>query len=261
MKIKNLAFLLLLSVGLTYSFGPLLVANAQTEDDTTTVEDDTEVTTDDTTTVDEEVDMDVDADTDEMDADEEAEVEDPALDGDDDTELYNDEVEVTEEEVTGEVIEITEDYIVIETEDGEQVQLSRNGGGGLLSPFVRQANLGNLAVGDQVTATVTREAVLQGLVSGVQANGSLTVVTSDGETRTISPNSTDVIVRQNGKVVTDFSTLSEGDEVEVVFPGEIVSDVDTVDAAKAGWIIPVIVILIVLALAAVLAKRGNREEL
>lgn len=168
-------------------------------------------------------------------------------------------IDVQESEITGEVIEITDDYIVIRTEAGEEVQISR-GGGTLLSPFVRQAPLTDVKVGDNVELTVAESVTLEGEVKGVTENGAIVVVTEDGQERTIQSGLNGVIVRNNGKIVTDFTTLEPGDEVEVSYQGELISAVETDDSSAGGWVTPVIIILIVLGLAAVLARRGKQLE-
>lgn len=172
----------------------------------------------------------------------------------------NADVKVETEEVSGEVIEITDQYILIETDTGEQRRISR-GGGALLSPFVRQAALGSLLVGDQVTVTIATTAILAGKVQGVSIDGALTVVTDDGQTRTIQLGQTGVAVRSNGEILLDFTTLDSGDGIELVYEGELVSDVEieTIQAT-AGWIVPVAIILIVIVLAAILARRGKRRN-
>ena len=254
---QNTIFSTLLIFGLVFT--PLF-GFAQTDDEALETEETTEVEdieTEDTETSNEETTSDNEVINDDQTESYETEV------VEDDTEVINPEVEIVEEEVSGEVVEITENYIAIETENGEIVQISRRGGGALLSPFVRAANVGELQVGDQVELTVTTEASLSGEVQGVASDGSVTVVTSDGQTRTISPGSESVVIRRNGQVVTDFTTLSEGDEIELVYSGEIISDVDTDtdEDSEGGWIVPVVIILIILALAALLAKRNNRQEL
>ena len=174
-------------------------------------------------------------------------------------ELINDEVEVEETTVEGEVVEITDEYLVVGTDEGEQVRVSR-GGGSLLSPFVRQAALGNVQVGDDIEITVAESVTLEGEVQGVTESGTLVVTTEDGQRRTIQPGLNGVKVTKGDQVVTDFSTLSAGDEIEVVYEGELISAVDNETDPVGGWITPVIIILIVLGLAAVLARRGKRLE-
>ncbi len=243
-----------LITGLVFALALGNFAFAQTDTDETTVD---ETVVDDSTTTDPTDDTETTA-AEEVEAEEADNQDEDITEDQDEPELINEDVEVTDEEITGEVIEVTDETITILTADGETVEISR-GGGTLLSPFVRSANLNGIKVGDNVTATVATEVSIMGEVAGVDATGALNVKTVDGQTRTIQPGVKNVVIKKDGKVVDDFTTLATGDEIEVVYEGTLVSDVDKTEVnSSAGWVIPVAIILIVLILAGLLAKR-NRD--
>jgi hypothetical protein len=172
---------------------------------------------------------------------------------------FSDVVDIVEEEVMGEVIAIDNDFVTILTAAGDQRRVSL-GGGGLLSPFVRAVQAGDIEVGDSVELTLATEISTSAQILEINPDGSLVIQGENGQVQTLPAGSNNFEVRQNGQIITDYSSLQPGDEIELVITGELLTDVQQVEPnTRASWVVPVLVILIVLALAALLAKR-NRSQ-
>jgi hypothetical protein len=171
------------------------------------------------------------------------------------------EIEIDSDTIEGEVVEITDTYVVIETVTGDRERITISSGG-LLAAYVTPAVLGELNVGDEVSLGIATSATVEAAVVEVNDQGALVVTTENGETVTVTENQEGVTIRSNGVVVTDFSILSPDDEVEITFEDTVITEVEAgeaEDGGTAGWLVPLIIILALIALGAAVAKRAARE--
>ena len=171
-----------------------------------------------------------------------------------DEEITDNESEIIDtdsETIEGEVIEITAEVIVIENQAGEQFRI-RRGGGSLLSPYVRGSVAGEstIKVGDMVEVEAARSVEIETVISEKPTPNTIVIFTPRGERQTLTPTTPGVVVRQNGQIVTDFSTLDEGEEIEIVFESDelILAEIadENSDNTNNNWVLPIIVLSIII---------------
>ena len=231
---------------LVFSLG--VDVSAQTEDSTTgeseVVEGDVETGEEDVVTegAEENVNEDIEEEDEDNEEDGSTEEDSEVIEDDSPTVEELNEENIEEEPLFGDVIEVRDDEIILETEDGSLVSISTttnvevNG-----SQLIRSGSVA-LKKGDRAVVNSVSSVATTGIVVSNE-NGVLQITTSDGQ---------ELIYRRTASTPSRVAAVAAGDEVTIVVSeeGEILGvDTEVIDLPETrdrspwGWIILIIVIL------------------